>query len=46
MLSCRDIFTAVVVSSNSSISSIDVVMLSTFGDSVLMVTPGMIISSL
>ena len=46
---CRDIFTAgtsVVVSSNGSMSSIDVVMLSTFGDSVLMVTPRMMTSSL
>ena len=49
MLSCRDVFTAgtsVVVSSNGSVSSIDVVMLFTFGDTVLMVTPGIMILSL
>ena len=47
--SCRDVFTAgtqVAVSSNGSVSSIEVVMLSTFGDSVLMVTPRMMTSSL
>ena len=47
--SCRDIFTAgtsVFVPSNGSMLSIDVVMLSTFGDSVLMMTPGMMTSSL
>ena len=46
--SCRDVFTAgtsIVVSSNGSVSSIDVVMLSTFGDAALMVTPGMTTSS-
>ena len=47
--SCRDVFTtgtSVAVSSNGSVSSIELVMLSTFSDSVVMVTPTMMTSSL